>query len=814
MRWHHKIVLRVKSLFQRRKVEAELDDEMRFHVEQEVRANIQAGMTPDEARYAAMRLVGPVAVYKEQCREARGTGWIENLARDLRYASRVLRRSPVFTVVAIVTLALGVGANTTIFTVINTILFRPLPVKEPQQLVFFNRGDNVNMSYPDYRDFRDRNDVLSGMTAYRVIPMNMSVHGGKNFRIWGYEATGNYFDMLGVRSLIGRLFHPEDDDKPGAHPVVVLSYSCWQNYFAADPNVADRTVKINGLSYSVLGVAPRSFKGTELIMSPEVWVPMSMEAQIEPGNNWLDERGTTNVWVLGRLKAGITQTQADASLNRIAAQLAHEFPSTDEGIKIDLSPPGLIGKDLRGPFTAFAGVLMGVAGLVLLLACVNLAGMLLARAYDRRKEIAVRLAVGARRAQLVRQLLMESLLLAMAGSAAGFLLSLWLFHLFSLWHPPIDIPANTSLAPDVRVLLFTFIAALVTTFLFGLAPALEATRTDLVPALKNEAISERLRGWRLGDALVAAQIAMSVVLLISSVLVVRSLQHALSLNLGFNPNNAVSVSFDLGLQGYSEQRGRAFQRRLLETVSSIPGLHTIGTINNMPLRLGMSGIGVWIAGKPKPLPSKMEWAVAYDISPGYLRAAGTRLLAGRDIDLRDRAGAPRVALVNETFLRKLLPGENAVGKHFRINGSDTGGSVEIVGVVEDGKYQSLGEDPTLAIFEPLAQHYNAWTTLVARTSLPPDEALRAIRNVVMKMDPELTLFNVGSLKDELAFPLFPARIAASVLGAFGLLAIVLAATGVFGVMATVCLAGHAKSGFVWLSVRAPVKCWNSCCGAR
>jgi len=707
---------------------------------------------------------------------------MDRLLQDLRFALRRLRQSPGFTTAAIVTLALGIGANATVFTLLNTILFHPLAVREPQQLVFLNRGNRPSLSYPAYKDFCDRNDALSGATAIRVMPMALSVGNGNNSRIWGYEATGNYFDLLGVQPLLGRLFRPEDDDKPLAHPVLVLSHRFWLRRFAGDPNIAGKTVKINGLDYTILGVTPPSFNGTELIFNPDVWVPMSMETQIEPGNNWLTRRSSSNIWVLGRLKPGVSQQQAEASLNRVAAQLSREHPDTDEGMTIQLSPPGLIGNALRGPVIGFSGVLMGVAMLVLLLACVNLAGMLLARASDRRKEIAVRLAIGARRGQLLGQLLTESLVLATAGGAAGYLITLLLTDVLKTWQLPFDLPVNTTLAADSRVLLFAFLAALAATLLFGFAPALQATRNDLVSALKNEATVERLRSWHLRDLLVAAQVTLSVVLVISSVLVVRSLQGALSLKIGFNPDHAVSISFDLGLQGYKEEAGRAFQQRLLEKVAAMPGIQSAGIIDLMPLRIGMNSSTISMVGKPAPPVSKMKHASIYAISPDYLKAAGTRLLAGRDIDAHDRTGAPRVALVNETFVKMLLPGEPAIGKHFRFGASEKSPAIEIAGIVEDGKYESLGEDPAAAVFEPLAQEYNAMTTLVARTSLPPEDAIRAIRGAAAALDPALTLFNVGSLQDQLALPLFPARVAAVVLGAFGLIAIVLAATGVFSLV--------------------------------
>jgi predicted permease len=782
-RWLYTIPLRMRSLFRRARVEQELDEEIRLHLERKIQEAIENGMTPEEARRAALVAMGGIELCKEECRDTRRTAWIETGIRNLRYSFRTLRKSPGFALAALLVLGLGIGANSTIFTIVNSLLLSPLPVNTPQQLVSLNRGAAASMSYPDYVDFRDRNDVLSGLAAHRYIPMNISIGAGNNARLWGYEVTGNYFDLLGVRPVLGRLLRPEDDEKPGAHPVLVLSHQCWRNRFASDPNIAGKTVKINGLNYTILGVTPAAFYGTERILRPEVWVPMSMQAQIEPGSNWLNRRDTTNVWVLGRLRHTVTRQQAEASLNRIAAQLAQEHPATHEGMKIELSAPGLLGKALRGPVLGFVGALMAVAGLVLLLACTNLAAMLLARASDRRKEMAVRLALGARPARLLLELLTENSLLAIGGGILGFLLSIGLAEAFRSWQPPFDISFNTSLAVDARVLVFTLFVSLLATFLFGFAPALQAAKADLTPALKGGIIAERFRRWHLRDLLVTLQIALCIVLLIASVLVVRSLQHAVSLNPGFDPDHAVSISLDLGLQGYDEQHGRAFQQRMLDSVSALPGVTAAGIINNVPLRMGTNTSGVSIVGRPLPPASKMPVAFVYDISPGYLRAAGTRLLAGRDMDSRDRARSPRVALVNETFVRMLLPGGNPIGKQFRFGRTMEADPIEIAGVVEGGKYQSLGEDSSAAVFLPLAQSYNSWTTLVVRTPLPPQEAINAMRRVITQMDPTIALFNVGSLKDQLALPLFPARVAAMLLGTFGLLGMVLAATGVFASVA-------------------------------
>ena len=777
------ILSRFAGLFGAARFDNELDDELREHLSLLTERFVNQGMTPDEAHHAALRQFGGVTPLKEGLRERRSWPQFETTWQDLRYALRQLRKSPGFTVAAILTLALGIGANSTVFTVINTAFLRPLPVDKPQQLVFLNRGEAPNLSYPDYRDFRDRNDVFNGLIACRFVPVSVSIASGNNSRAWAYEATGNYFGMLGVKAYLGRMFGPQDDDKPGAHPVAVVSYRTWQQRFGADPNIAGRSIKVNGLGYNVIGVAPKGFIGTERIVSPDFWIPISMEAQLEPGRSWLETRGETMIWSLGRLKPGVSLAQAETSLNRISKQLAHDYPAIEEGMSIQLSPPGLVGRALRGPVMAFTSILMVVAGMVLLLSCLNLAGLLLARASDRRREMALRLALGARRMRLVRQLFTESLLLALAGGAVSAFLSYWISNACAALNLPFDVPANTSLTVDVRVLLFTFAAALVATVLFGITPALQTIRVDLVPALKNERSIERLRSWHLRDIVVTLQIAVSFVLLISSVLVVRSLQHAVDLNLGFQPEGAVSVSFDLGLQAYSEERGRVFQEAVLNKAAALPGVQAVGITNNVPLRLGTNNGGVSAVGKPIPRSNQLRYAIIYDISPGYLAAAGTRLLAGRDIDSRDRSGGPLVAVVNRTFAQTLFPGENAIGKRFRFGNDPKAATCEIVGMVEDGKYESLGEDPELAVFEPLSQHYNAWTTVAMRSHLPAAQATESLRRIVLEMDASMPLFNTGSLRDQLAYPLFPARVAAVVLGAFGLIAVVLAATGVFALVA-------------------------------
>ena len=705
------------------------------------------------------------------------------LRHDLTCTFRRLRSSPGFTAVAILTLALGIGANTTIFSLVNAAVFRPFGVTRQSELVSLNyhssKVEIPMLSYPDYRDYRDQNTVFTGLALYRPVAMNLSRSSGGNVRLWGYEVSGNYFDMLGVEPIRGRLLHPDDDLKRGGRPVAVISYNCWRGRFGSDPEIAGRQVKIGGMDYTIVGVTPPAFIGTELILTPDIFVPVAMADQIEQ-SKWLDDRGDDNAMVVGRLKPGVSSKSAQAQLNTIAAQLGQEYPKDDAGVTIVLSPPGMAGNFLRGAITGFSAVLMVVAGMVLLIACVNLASLLLARATDRRKETAVRLALGASRGQLLRQLMTESIVLSIMGGVAGVLLAYWLVDLVNVWRPPVDVPVIPHVAINTHVLLFTGVVALLTAILFGLAPALESTRASLIGAIKNEAPSQKLRRFGLRDILVATQVALSVVLLIGSLLVVRSLQHALSVNLGFDPQHASVLSYDFAAQGYDEQRGREFQRRLLNNLRSTPGIEGAGVINGLPLTLNISMSGILMEGRPAPSAGDTPLANMYYVTPGYLKAMRTRLVAGRDFDRRDTKDAPLVALVNEAFVRELLPGENPIGKRFRHSSKEKW--IQIAGVIEDGKYRSLGEVPSPTVFENLEQNWSPQQTLVVRSRLSQAGAVSLLRRAVAELDPSLTVFDEGSLESALGLALFPVRLAAVVLASFGLLAVVLAATGIYGIM--------------------------------
>ena len=708
------------------------------------------------------------------------------LIKDIRYGIRSLLKRPGFASVAIITLALGIGANTAIFSLVNTVLLRSLPVSQPSQIVSVAlrlKYDSMSaFSYPNFIDFRDRNQVLSGLIAYRFLPLSLS-RDNNNERIWGYEVSGNYFDVLGVQAIKGRTFLPEEDRTRLSHPVAVISYGCWQRRFGGDASLVGRDVLLNNHPFRIIGIAPEGFKGTELVYTPEIWLPASMMEWAEPGSMFLDNREAGNFFVVGRLKPEIGRREAEASLNLLAQQLGKEYPDTNEGQSIKLVPPGFILPELRGAVVNFTWVLMAAVALVLLVTCTNLAGLLIARATDRRREIAIRLAMGASRLRLIRQLLTESVLLSLAGGILGVFLALWMLNVLLGFKPPIDFPLAVDVDVDWRVLIFSLAVSLITGAFFGLAPALQATRPNIVTALKDTAAQGGARKTRLRSALVVAQISLSLLLLIGAGLVVRTLQQLQTMNPGFDPRNAMTVSFDLGLQGYDEARGQQFQHQLIERVQSLPGVKSAAISNYIPLSLNYNSNNVFVEGQPAERGANVPLSMVASISPRYFETMGTPVLEGREFADQDKRETERVAIVNETFVRRLLPfaktNADAIGK--RISFRDKGPFLRIVGVAGDGKYFNIAEEPRSFLWTTTAQDYTSSVILLVRTNGNPESVLGAVRAELHSLDPNLPVFDVKTLTEHMRFALFPARIAATVLGVFGLVALVLAAIGIYGI---------------------------------
>lgn len=710
---------------------------------------------------------------------------MQTILQNLRYSLRRLRKSPGFAFIAILSLALGIGANTAIFSLVNTVLLRPLPVEQPERLVNvytnLNKGrEDSIFSYPNYRDVRDRNDVFTGFMIYRIAPMSLS-HQGNNERIWSYLVSGNYFDVLGVKAMLGRTFQPDEDQTRKSHPVAVMSYGTWQKRFAADPAIVGKTVLINGRNFTIVGVMPKDFVGTEVAYQAELFVPFMMAEVIEPGNDYLDCRSCDNIFAAGRLKPGVTRQQAEASLQTLMQQLAKEYPNDNEGRGVKVSPVGLFLPSIRDSVMGFSWVLMAVVGLVLLIACVNLANLLVARATERKKEIAIRLAIGANRWQLIQQLLTESVLLSFIGGVLGLLLAFAITDYVGKIKLPMDISLTFDLRIDWRVMVFALGVSVFTGLLFGLLPALQSTKADLVQSLKDEGSVAGIRRARLRSTLVVAQMALSVLLLICAGLIVRSLQAAQTMRPGFNPANAVAMTFDVGLQGYDEARGRAFHKQVLERVKALPGVRHASLAMALPLSLNYNNNTVYIEGQPPTSNANLPLSVTNTVMPDYFAAMGIAL-RGRDFTERDNKPESRVAIVNESFARRFWPGQEAIGKRFNFSGPNDP-YWEIIGIAADGKYDSLGEEQKIAVYRPMLRDYATWTSLIARTAGDPQAVIGAIRNEIRQLDPTLPISGVKTMQEHMNVPLFPARVAATVLGSFGVLALVLAAIGIYGVMA-------------------------------
>jgi len=700
------------------------------------------------------------------------------MLNDLKYSLRQLMKSPGFALTAIATLALGIGANAVVFSVLNALVLRPVNVPHPQDLYMLQRFQFPSQSYPDYLDLRDRNRTFQNLFAYEILGP-VGVDSGSNpSTAWPYLASGNYFDALGIQPYRGRLFHASDEHGKNSAPYAVLSYAWWKGHFSGDPGVIGHTVEINKHPFTIIGIAPPDFRGTELFFAPELWIPLVEQPLVE-GHDSLQWRGNHSMWAEGRLRPGITPAAAVADLNSIAASLAKTYPADDDGLKFSLARPGLVGDMLGGPARAFMTGLMLLAGLILVAACANLGSLFAARTADRAKEVAVRLALGSRRSFILRQLLSEALLVSVAGGALGLAVGVVILRGLSGWRPIPDVPINVPVNPDVRTYGVALLLAVLSGLLFGIVPVRQILRADPWQMIRSGSSAVgNMRRLTLRDLLLVAQIAICAVLVTSSLVAVRGLVRSLSSNYGFQPQNAMLVESDLRMAGYDNDHAAAIQRRMIDAIKSIPGVTAAGYITQIPLGLGGGDSYVYTDTTTDYRPTNMAAdAMNYNISPGYLAAAGTRLIAGRDLSYSDDSKAPIAVLVNRQFAVKLFGSVNkAIGGHFRFWG---GNRAQIVGVVEDGKYRTLTEDQQPAMFFSFLQHQASGTWLVVRSNRAPEEMAAALERTLHGLDSSLPL-SIRTWTEEMDSALFAARVATVALGVLGLLGAMLAITGVFG----------------------------------
>jgi predicted permease len=725
---------------------------------------------------------------------------MENLWKDIRYGARMLTKNPGFTAVAVLSLALGIGVNSTIFSLVNAILLRPLPVSEPERLVaVFSGSEQFEYSvtsYPDYIDFRDENDVFSGLAAHSTMSTRLTLEGSSEI-VLGEVVTGNYFHVLGVEPAMGRWFLPEEDETPDTHPVAVVSHGFWERRFGSDPSILGKEVRVNGLVYTIVGVTPDTFTGTLPGFSPEIWVPMMMTEKVAPmgmhdvedsptGDTRLEQRGNRWLFVKGRLKEGVTLQQAETQLATVMKRLEQEYPVSNEDRKIAMLPAAQVRFHpvIDQVLAPAAWVILAVVGMVLLIACANVANMLLARATSRKQEIAVRLAIGASRGRLLRQLVTESLLLSGLGGALGLFLAHWTAGLLMVFRPSSDLPITLELGVDTTVFLFTLGISILAGLVFGLVPALQASRPNLVTALKGEAASTEKGERRLSirNVLVVAQVAVSLVLLIAASLLVRSLQTAQSMEVGFDADRLAVMGINLDLHDYSEDQGKVFNRQLLERIRALPEVTSATQATRLPITVELSMTGVYIEGHQQS-PDDQPYLVDHThVGPGYFRTFGIQLTEGRDFDDRDTDDSPQVAIINETMARTYWPTENAIGKRFHTDGLD-GPTIEIVGVCRDYNVRTIGEEPRPYVHSAISQEYHASTNLVVRTDGDPAAMVGHLRQDMLDMDPDLVFTEADTMPSLIDVTLIPVRMGAVLIGLFGILGMMLAAVGLYGVIA-------------------------------
>jgi predicted permease len=772
----------LSRIFHRGNIYSDLAEEMRLHLEERTEQLMRDGMSRKEAEQAARRAFGNRRVIEERSREIWQWSTLESIWADLRYALRQLRKSPGFTFTVLVSLALGLGANTTIFTFVNALLFLPPPVKEPSRLVEVMQRDPkasgiesfLPLSYPGYSNLRDQNHTLSGFAAFDGDPGPVSWrNAGQGTLLHGQLVSGNFFSVAGIQPLLGRPFLPDEDRAGAALPVMVVSYSFWKQQLGADRSIIGHALTLNGTSYTIVGVAPSSFTGVLIGTNPDFWAPLAMAPVFTQDAQRLTNESGFWLFGLGRLKPEASKPQAQADLTVLTRALHR--PNGDDVRDAAVYPVDLVPGPYRGYVAAFTGLLMAVVALVLVIACANAANLLLARAIMRRRELAVRSSLGATRFRIVRQMLTESALLSVAGGAAGILLTRWSIPLL-LSLKPASIPLTIEAPLDWRVFSFALLLSLCVGILFGIAPALRTPRFELMSALKDEAqLAGPRRSW-LRDSIVSLQIAVCLVLLIGAGLCVRSLFNARSIDPGFSTHNVVLAQIDPESLGYSKQQQHLFYQQLLDRVRALPGIDSVSLTSSLPLGTQRLSQPATIDGFTPPRGQPGVFVQTALVAPGFFSTMGIPILNGHDLSSTVAHPGFSQVVVNEAMAKRFWPGKNPVGQHFKV--MDT--AMETVGVVKTGKYRSLNEDPQPFMYRPF--DFTSQAYLVAHSPSDAQAALDEISRTVRELDPNVVPTDMESIKQYMALPLFAAHTTGVLLASFGAVALLLATIGLSGVV--------------------------------
>jgi predicted permease len=791
------LLARLGNVLRPSDAEGRMEEEFRFHLEMEEARLIRDGLSPEAARRQARVTFGGRDTHRETMRDERGARWLDDLGADVRYALRAMRRNPGYALAVALTLGVGIGVNGMVVGYVNAMLFRPIPARDPDRLVaLFQRDTRTGrigeLGYEDYLDYRERSGAFADLAAMSGVPLNVAIPGAGGSvagdMVWGETVTENYFSVLGMTPAAGRFFQAADAPQ-GANPFVVLSYDGWRRRFRADPDIMGRVVRLNGTEFTVTGVAPRGFRGLRVFgFWPEMWVPIGMHAVIEPGStDRLQGRGGGDLLVFGRMRPGADRARTTAAAELFARRLAGAYPATNADLTAMLVPAG-VGFDHPGyvkPRVLVLSSALGLFGSLVILAiiCANLANLQLARATARSRETAIRLSLGCSRARLTRQLLVESAVLALPGCAIALALIQANGVAERYLVPKLQFEVGLAASTDARVLLFTAVVAVLAIGLFGLVPALRASRANVMPppASAGAAWSSGGRPSRLRRSLVVVQLSLSVVLLVGGMLFVRSLAAARALDPGFDARDRALVSFNVGLQGYDERRGRAFYDQVLARVRALSGVADAGLAWPVPFDT-YNQTTAWYVGdlaSSRDGTTSVPTSVASD---GFVPALGLRLEDGRDFTPADSASAPPVMIVSRSVATRLWPGRNPLGQQVRSGGAE-GPQVTVVGVVDDARFAVIGEVPGGHLYLPVRQHYRGWQTLVVHARGDPAALLPRVAQALASLDPALPVFGRTTMEEAVAAGFSTSRTAATIAGFFGVLALLIASVGLYALVA-------------------------------